>query len=199
LTKNIIFNLLGLLVLLAAGACGTDKASAEKVTATGQYYNVIGFVEEQVAWLEKEKPGALKSVSENQAETETKQVQNLDWSAELETFRELDINKPAFRNAYAVTRQQDPATGRTTITYRKKPDYDGNVQYLIVTLNPAGQVVSLRGLQQSQNVLLRSQRELELRCHTKNGVARVISYSIKGLQKPLIFDALYYRIFTKIG
>lgn len=199
MVNNKIFYFLALLGWLAVGGCGSEKAPAGNESATGPYFDVAGLIEQQVAWLEKAKPGALKTVTENQADTETKRLENLNWAKELETFRELDINKPAFRNAYTTTRQQNPATGFTTLTYRKKADYDGNVQYLVVTLNAAGQVVTLQGLQQSQNLLLKSRRALELRCHTKNGAARVISYRIKGLQKPIIFEALYYSIFTKIG
>ena len=182
------------------GACGEKKSPEALVQpTTGQYFDVVGFVEAQAALLKKEKPGAVKTVSENQKPTESKKVQNLDWEEELETFRELDINKPAFRNAYASTQQQDPTTGNTTITYRKKPGYDGNVQFLSVTTNGSGQVLGVQGLQESENILLKSRRELKLQCNTKNGAVRVISYTIRGFQKPIIFDALYYTIFTKIG
>ncbi|MGV3587740.1 MAG: hypothetical protein ACO1OF_12100 [Adhaeribacter sp.] len=189
-----------LITTLYLGACGEKKSSEAPVQSTaGQYFDVVGFVEAQTTLLEKEKPGAVKTVSENQKTTESKKVQNLDWEKDLETFRELDINKPAFRNAYASTQQQDPATGNTTILYRKKPGYDGTVQYLSVTTNTSGQVLGVRGLQESENILLKSRRELKLQCDTKNGTARVISYTIQGFQKPIIFEALYYTIFTKIG
>lgn len=187
------------MALLYLGACDEKKSPQAPVQSAGQYFDVVRFVEGQTTWLEKEKPGAVKTVSENQEATETKKVKNLDWPDELETFRELDINKPAFRNAYAVTREQDQNTGITTITYRLKPGYDGNVQYLSVTSNADGQVLWVRGLQQSENILLKSQRELELQCDTKNGATRVISYTIRGYQKPIIFSALHYTIFTKIG
>ncbi|GEO05682.1 hypothetical protein AAE02nite_33460 [Adhaeribacter aerolatus] len=182
------------------GACGEKKSPEASVQpTTGQYFDVVGFVQKQAALLEKEKPGAVKTVSENQEVTETKKITNLDWQEELETFRELDINKPAFRNAYASTRQPDPNTGNITITYRKKPGYDGTVQYLSVTTTSSGQVLEVKGLQESENILLRSRREMKLQCHTENGTVRVTSYTIKGFQKPIIFGALQYTIFTKIG
>ena len=156
-------------------------------------------MQKQADLLAKEKPAVTKTVTENGVNAETKKVTGMDWQQELETFRELDINKPAFRNAYTSTRQQNPATGITTLTYRKKPGFDGNVQYLVIATDASGQVVSIRGLQETRNALLLSRRELQLRCHTKNGLNRVISYTIKGLQKPVIFETLRYAVFTEIG
>jgi hypothetical protein len=181
------------------GACGGTGSRKEKVQTTGPYFDVAGFVQEQAVWLEKEKPVVTKTVTENGANAETKKIANLNWEKELETFRELDINKPAFRNSYTSTRQQNPATGITTLTYRKKPGFEGNVQYLVIDTDARGQVVSIRGLQEAQNLLLLSRRQLELRCHTKNGKSRVISYTIKGLQNPVIFETLHYAVFTRLG
>ncbi|MDB5263384.1 MAG: hypothetical protein JWQ14_2667 [Adhaeribacter sp.] len=181
------------------GACGGASTREENVQPAGPYFDVATFIQQQATLLNKEKPVVTKTVSENGAVAETKKVSNSDWRKELETFGELDINKPAFRNSYTSTRQQNPATGLTTLTYRKKPGYDGTVQYLIIYTDSTGQVVRLRGLQETQNVLLLSRRELELRCHTKKGGSRVISYNIQGLQKPVIFDTLRYAVFAKIG
>ena len=160
---------------------------------------MAGFVQAQAVVLANEKPIATNTVTENGKNAETKKVSNLNWQKELETFRELDINKPAFRNSYTTTRQQNPGTGLTTLTYRKKPGSDGKVQYLVITTDASGQVISMRGLQETRNVLLLSRRELQLRCHTKEGVSRVISYTVKGLQKPVIFKTLRYAVFTEIG
>jgi len=191
--------LLGNLLLWLAACNNSPAPSKTQIAGINQYFDVTGFMQQQITQLNREKPGATEKVTEAGRGTETKQVNNLDWDEELGVFLELDINKPAFRNAYIISHQTDPGTGLTSLIYRKKPGTDGNVQYLVISTDAGGQVKAIRGLQETSNVLLTTRRELQLQCNTKNGVNRVTSYSIQGLQKPVIFQALRYVIVTELS
>lgn len=148
--------------------------------------------------MQKEKPVAVKKVIEAGRSSETKKITDLDWAEELGVFLELDLNKPAFRNAYTVTRQQDAQTKFITTTYRQKPGTGGNIQYLEIRTNASGQVQTIRGLQETKNLLLTTRRELQINCQTKNERTRLTSYRIQGLQQPVIFQELRYVISTEL-
>ncbi|WP_026462485.1 hypothetical protein [Adhaeribacter aquaticus] len=178
-------------------ACQNNADQAHKQGATGQYFNVAAFIQDQVNVLNQQKPVATKTVAENNTSKESKTLRNLNWQKELESFSELDINKPALRNSYTIQKKQNVA-GYTTETYTKKPETDGDIQFLSVTRDLQGQVNKIKALRTSYNTLIFSRKELELECYTRNGQAIVNKYQIKGVQKSVFFDSLRYVIFTEI-
>jgi len=183
---------LGLFLLVSC----QDTTPGPPFSTKTEYFNIAGFIQEQVSLLNAEKPVAVKSVQESGETTETKTVRNLNWAKELESFAEIDLNKPAFRNAYTVTRQVQ--NGTLTETYRRKPDTESEIQLVVVTLKDHNQVASIEATRGSDNMLISSRKEMRLTCNTKNGVNRVQSFRIEGEQKPLIFAALHYIISTEI-
>ena len=174
-----------------------DTTPVPATPTSTQYFDIAGFIQEQVRLLNAERPVAVKSVQEAGETTETKTLKNLNWAKELESFAEIDLNKPAFRNAYTVSRQAQP-DGTVTETYRRKPDTEADIQLVLVTTNRQNQVMSIQATRESNNMLISSRKEMQLTCHTKNGVNRVQSFRIAGQQKPLIFAALHYIISTEI-
>lgn len=156
-----------------------------------------GFIREQVTLLQNRQPTAVKTVQEAGKKTETKTLRNPNWHKELETFAELDINKPAFRNAYKITRQTDSA-GAVTEIYQKKPGTDGDIQLLTVTKNASQQVQAIRAVRQSRNMLLANSTEMQLLCDTKTGTSYVRSFRISGQQDPIVFNTLRYVIVTQV-
>jgi hypothetical protein len=184
------------LLLLAAGAC---QQPAPDKPAPGQapYFDVPAFIQAQAALLEKENPGASKAVMEGSQVQERKTMQNLNWQKELAAFSELDLNKPAFRNTFRISRQQD-AAGLVTETYRKQPGTEGDIVFLSVTTGPNRQVRALQARRINENPLISTVQELALTCGPENGRFRLQTLQISGQQKPIIFDTLHYMIITKI-
>jgi hypothetical protein len=183
-------------LLLLAGAC-QEPVAQRPAPARALYFDVPGFIQRQATLLEKENPGALKSVVENQQTRESKTLHNLKWQKELAVFSGLDLNKPAFRNTFTVSRQSD-AAGLETETYRKKPGTEGDIAFLSVTTGPDQQVRALRAIRKNENPLITSNQQLELTCAHKNGRFRIQTFKIAGQQKPIIFDSLQYLIITEI-
>lgn len=165
--------------------------------AKHEYFDLAGFIQEQAQLLNTQKPAAVKSVQEAGETAETKVVNNLNWTKELESFAEVDLNKPAFRNAYTVSRETQ-TNGVVTETYRRKPETESAIQLMAVTRSGQNQVMAIQAVQESSNLLISTRKEMQLTCNTKNGVNRVQSFRIKGEQKPLLFDALHYTIVTEI-
>jgi hypothetical protein len=188
---------IGLLsLLLSTGAC-QEPASPKPAPAQAFYFDVPGFIRSQARLLEKENPGAWKSVVENQHTRENKVLQDLKWNKELAVFSELDLNKPAFRNAYTVSRQAD-AAGLVTVSYRKKPGTEGDIAFLSVTTGPDQQVRELRAIRSNTNPLITSSQNLALSCANIKGRFRIQTFRIAGLQDPIFFDSLQYLIITEI-
>lgn len=189
-------SLSGLLsLLLLAGAC--QEPAKQPAPGQALYFDVPAFIHRQVALLEKEDPAALKSVLENGQVQERQPLQHLKWQKELAAFADLDLNKPAFRNSFAISRQPD-AAGLVTETYRRKPGGESDIVFLAVTRGPDQQVRALRARRQNENPLITSSQDLALRCAEIEGQNRIQSFKIGGQQKPLIFAPLHYLIITEI-
>ena len=192
--RYFVLNLLcGLLFL---GACQEPENKVAS-PVNNIYFDVPGFIREQVTLLQAQKPTAVKTVQEAGKKNETKTIHNPNWNKELETFAELDINKPAFRNAYNITRQTS-SDGAVTEIYQKKPDTEGDIQLLTVTKNADQQVQAIRAIRQSSNMLLTNSTEMQLLCDTKTGTSYVRSFRISGQQDPIVFKTLRYVIVTQI-
>jgi hypothetical protein len=183
------------LSLLLAGAC--QEPGQKPAPAPALYFDVPGYIQSQVTVLEKENPGALKSVMEDQQTRERKALHNLQWQKELAAFAELDLNKPAFRHTFALTRQAD-AAGLVTVTYRKKPGTEGDIAWLSVTTGPDQQVRALQAIRKKENALISTYQHLALTCAKQQGSFRIQTIKITGRQKPIIFDSLQYLIITEI-
>lgn len=183
-------------LLLTTGAC-QEPVSEKPAPARALYFDVPGYIGSQAALLEQDNPRAVKSVVENGKVQESKTLQHLKWHKELAGFSGLDLNKPAFRNAFVVTRQPDTA-GLVTETYRKKPGTETDITFLSVTTGPDQQVRALRAIRQSQNPLIATSQHLELSCASHDGRFRIRRLKISGRQKPIIFDSLQYLIITEI-
>lgn len=184
------------MTLFLAAAC-QEPANPKPAPAKALYFDVPGFIRRQALLLEKEDPGARKSVLEQGQVQESKPLRGLNWQKELAAFADLDLNKPAYRHTFQVSSQRH-ASGRNTLTYRKKPGTEGDISWLSVTTGPGGQVRVLRALRKSENPLVSTSQQLELRCELENGRSRISSLKISGWQKPIIFDTLPYLIVTEI-
>ncbi|MGV3505055.1 MAG: hypothetical protein ACO1O1_15205 [Adhaeribacter sp.] len=187
----------GLLITLFLAAACQEPASPKPAPAQALYFDVPGFIRQQALVLEKENPGARKSVVEKSQVQESKTLQQLAWQKELAAFADLDLNKPAYRHTFEQSSQRD-AAGLLTRTYRKKPGTEGDISWLTVTTGPGGQVRALRALRTSENPLISTSQQLELRCSPQSGRYRISFLKISGWQKPIFFDTLPYLIVTEI-
>lgn len=191
------FASIGILLSLFLAAACQEPATPKPAPAKPLYFDVPGFIHSQALLLEKENPTARKSVLENGQVQESKPLRQLAWQKELAAFADLDLNKPAYRHTFLLSRQQHGA-GLVTQTYRKKPGAGGDIDWLSVTTGPDKQVRALRALRLSENPLISTSQQLELRCEQQNGRNRITSLKISGWQKPIIFDTLPYLIITEI-
>ena len=183
---------LGVLLILAA--CGPGEDATVRPTPANRkpnYFDVKGFLDSQVATLNRQQPVVEKQVRLRDGKAETTRVTKTDWSKELQIFYQADINKPALRGAYEVesTNQADnPST-----TYKKKPAVEASVRELIVSKGTDfPEAITATIIQ--DNPLFYSEKKIQLRASSKG----LQSYSVEGIQKLIMFDTVRYTVRTRI-
>ena len=170
-----------------------DSPSQQKQTKV--YYDVEGFVKEQIDALSKTKPTVYKTAL-LKSETQQKTTQDINWAHELELFVQADINKPAFRSSYIVHRPDS-----LTYQYIVKPEEEKlTVQALTIQLDSTTHKPRrIDALLKTKNLLYESERHVALEGGpTKNRQWGVLTYQIDGFQQLRFFDRNNFSIKAKV-
>lgn len=148
------------------------------------YYDVLGFVEQQITDLSARKPLVKKAVGINESRSQ-QQTRDINWNRELALFTQADINKPALRTSYQITRPDS-----LTYQYTLKNSADQLiVQSLVVQVDSAThQPRRIEAVLQSQNPLYSSERNILLESGSTDGQWRVNHYRLSGFQKLPYFN-----------
>lgn len=177
-------------VLLLFSACQTP---AEKSDQPPVYYDVKGFVENQIQLLNQQKPTVAKTMVVG-SEEEKRSTNEVNWQRELELFVQADINKPAYRQSYATARPDS-----LTYEYTIQSQEDLPVRYLKIVLDkPNGQPTLIEARILAQNKLYESEKNLLMRCAQRSGDWRLLSYQIKGFQELVISDRKPFEVRVEI-
>ena len=147
LQKYILFTG-GLLLLGSWYAC---KPEIKETGATLKYYDLKEFFKTDSARLVKLNPSIKKTVTHN-GESETKTLKILNWGQEFGLFTSSDINKPAWKDSYAVQENAD------SLVYKAKfPELKTRE---IVLHKSNGKVTSVYILNNVHNLLYNSTEKL---------------------------------------
>ena len=149
------------------------------------YYDVADYVKRQVADLSARKPLVNKTVLIN-AKTSRQDIRDVNWSRELELFSQADINKPALRNSYRITRP-DSLTYQYTL---RKSEEKLTVRSLRVQLDSATrQPRRIEAVLQTSNPLYASERHLLMESESAGrNQWQMRHYKVSGFQKLPYFD-----------
>lgn len=88
------------ILLLGIASCKRDSNAANDTKA---FFDIKAYFEADSARLTKANPLITKTVTHNQI-PETQKVHVANWGTELSLFLQSDINKPAWRNSYDVSK-----------------------------------------------------------------------------------------------
>ncbi|MBD2702090.1 hypothetical protein IC229_15675 [Spirosoma sp. BT702] len=148
------------------------------------YYDVVGFVQKQIAGLSAQKPLVSKTVSINEKRNQ-QNTHDINWAKELELFVQADINKPALRSSYVITRPDS-----ATYQYTLKPEEHLAVQSLTVQLDATShQPRRIEAVMQTSNPLYTSERHVLLESGPAAGREwQVKHYKLTGYQKLPYFN-----------
>lgn len=166
-----------------------DAEESNEATKVSVYYDLNGFIDEQIALLSKQKPMVTKTVEKDE-ESETRNDPAIDWNKELELFKQADINKVALKSSYTVIRPDS-----LHYEYKLKKGESALVQQLHVTLDrKSGKPSEIKAQLVNQNKLFNSEKWVSMQCVANNGIWRISFYEIKGYQKLSIFSESSYYI-----
>ena len=180
--------------LLVLAGCGEGPAADPTAPGSprlpGPYFDVRGQLDAQVQRLTQARAAVTKQVRLRDAPPETVAVSAVKWADELQLFYQADINKAAWRGAFAVAHAPAPG-GQTQDVYTRQPAFKNvPVTGLTVTRTPAGQPLELTADVRQQNLLFFSRKQLHL---TFDPAGRLAAYDVRGQQKLLFFDTLRYQ------
>lgn len=96
--------LLSALSALMLVGCYADELDRE--LELDPFFDLANYIDRQVDSLEILSPSVEKTIVLN-GEEESKQLSDLNFKNDLRTFRDADINKPAWLDKYTVERQED--------------------------------------------------------------------------------------------
>jgi hypothetical protein len=169
-----------ILIAIGISSCTSPAKQDQPIV----YYDVLGFVKQQITDLSVRKPLVKKAVGINETRSQ-QQTRDINWSRELALFTQADINKPALRTSYQISRPDS-----LTYQYTLKNLADQlTVQSLTVQVDSAThQPRRIEAVLQTSNPLYSSERNLLLESGPTGGQWRVNHYRLSGFQKLPYFD-----------
>ena len=103
-------------------------------TETAQYLNISQIIAKQIVLLKTENPPVKKNSIIN-AVADSKIFPNIDWEKELAFYEKININKPAFRDGFAV--KSILLNGKLYVNYIRKKGVKSDVQRIWTVYTPA--------------------------------------------------------------
>ena len=158
------------------------------------YYDVLGFVKSQIDDLSARKPVVNKVVGINDKQNQ-ESTRSINWTRELELFAQADINKPALRNSYQITRPDS-----ITYLYTLKNEEERlTVRSLRVQLDSvSGQPSRIEAVLQTNNPLYSSERNLLLESEPAGTTWHIRHYKLSGFQKLPYYDKNEFLVEGKV-
>ncbi|MBK0403666.1 hypothetical protein I5M27_11765 [Adhaeribacter sp. BT258] len=169
------------------GLAGCSDSAPVKPVSEAAYFDVPGFMQQQLVLLKKQQPALQKTVWVNHEKPETQQLQNINWEKELQHFLEIDLNKKALQGGYEVS-EHNTAAGKRTV-YTRKADVNTPIKTLEIFTDKANAVKELRAVSEEKNALFFNREERFLSLGTDQILQK---YYVSGVQKVLLFDSLHY-------
>lgn len=158
------------------------------------YYDLKGFIENQIVYLNDKKPKVSKTAVLG-SKREVSETREVDWKKELELFVQADINKPSYRQSYEVI-----GNGPLHYEYRLKSGNDLPVAYLkIDTDTVLKQPLHVEALIRTKNKIYNSEKRVVLNAQKRNSLLEVNSYEVTGYQKLIFVEKKEFSILGQIG
>lgn len=173
-----------ILTLFSLASC-QDPDDFNVSKADNLYFDLAGAIESSVEELKQKQAKVEKKVSQN-GTTETQTLQIKDWAEELESFKEVDLNKPVLRDSYRIE-QTD-----SSLLYVAKEEKLAVRQMEIIT---KGQVREVSVQYRQDSRLFDTQRSLWMKLDTTNILQ---AYRIKSKQSVIFLTPQSYTIEARV-
>ena len=177
-------------LLLALSILLFSCQPAPETTSFKTYYDLKGFLENQIVGLNQRKPSVLKETKMGDSKDQ-KTTNAIDWAKELELFLQTDLNKPAYKLSYTVSRPDS-----TTYEYRLKDGEKLTVKYLKIKVDAGSkQIEKVEAVVKQRNQLYNSKKHLLLTCApAKSGTWQIKTYEATGFQQLATADKKTFSV-----
>ncbi len=180
------------------GSCNTAGSEKQKIK---EYYNLDSLISKQIMRLAENNALLYKKAIVN-GDTEEKQMQfdSAGWARELTLFREADLNKPAFSNAYSVKKgEKDIHSNLFMDIFTPVNDEALRIKFIrIYYLNEINSIKKIEIVKEEENKLFYSSLHIILYFDNFKKEVALQSYLIEGKQKLRLKDTIYYTVEGRI-
>jgi hypothetical protein len=177
-------------------------SSCDKQTRTTiKYYNIDSLLKQQVFYLSATQAKLIKEVrlADKIDTTITSLSDSSLWLTELDAFTQLaDMNKPINSGVYKVEDQlQDTGSNLTIKSFTGSNEL--KVEYLkLYYQDSVSKIRKIEALVQDENPLYKHTRKLTMEFQIINNKPILTNYTIQGLQKMFLSDAVDFSIIGTI-
>ncbi len=183
----------GFVILLVASSCNQTEVKYKK-----SYFDFDSLITRQVKALAKSNWKKISSLNKKM-DTVSIRPDSLQWSNELDVFRQLDaINKPVLKGYYSIVHRKDVHSNLSVKSFEFNLDNEEKITspVPIVDFYYFNQISDLRkivAVYQEKNVLFTSQRQLSLEFE-EGSSKNIVNYKISGFQKMMLTDSVLLKI-----
>jgi hypothetical protein len=172
----------------------------QEVISTEKILDFQVLIDQQVDQLSKQQRHLSKKAGMNQLESDSVFLPTrLIWARELEIFRELElINKPAYKNAYAMEDGVDDPSSNLLIRQYSAPDAPVPL-IRIFYRDSLHHMKRLEATLMETNLLYSTQRKLTLEFDEEYKQAVLTHYGIAGFEKMAGGDTIRFTIQGEIN
>jgi hypothetical protein len=186
--------------LLLVMACDVKRDKPENQGK--QYVDINGLIMSQVKYFSDQKATLVKTaLVDGEQKTDTFQPDSTGWARELGFFRQIDMNKPAYRLAYDSTITTEGGLTRITYTARFPDEVPVKKLAVVFSDRDAGKVERLEAEFLEKNEMYTTFRRMEADFDRvgKDGLpGRLNHYYLEGGHKIIFRDSITYRIEGRI-
>ncbi len=170
--------------------CACQPSSTD--TQTKFYFDVKGLIETQIKTLNALRPTVNKKLMVN-GQAENQQTTITDWAKELELFKQMDINKPSYKQSY------ETISNDNIIEYRLKANEKLAVKFLKIQMDDTKKPMAIEAQIVIENQLYKSKKQLKV-VFGKNikGKWGIKTYEIHGFQHLSLTDAKPFEVSSEI-
>ena len=183
----------GIVILLLVSSCAQTEVEYKK-----SYFDFDSLVTQQVKTLAKSKWKKVSTLN-NKVDTVFIQPDSLQWSNELDAFRQLDaINKPVLKDNYTVEEKKDIHSNLTVRNFKLRVNSNKKLKTPVPFVdfyyfNQPSDLRKIVAVYEESNSLFTSRRQLSLEFEEGNS-KNLIGYKISGFQKMMLTDSVLLNI-----
>ena len=163
-----------------------------------KYYDLNGLIDQQLLWLIEFNPNIRKTVVLNGIpESSSMRLDSVQWTRELNIFREADLNKSRLRQEYRVVEDLSEPTSNLKIRLYEAINKEMmDVEYLkIFYVVKEEDIRKLEASVREKNSLFSSKKTLYMTFEDDgNGSIKIKHFKIEGQQKMILMDTVKFSL-----